>query len=143
MEAPRDFETSQPKLCPSLKLNNSYHLRTLMSSLKLTQSWLLLAFCDVIFLPWAQFRHSLRAIFYVGVSNVRAQSQAQTRYKFGGIKNTMPWDFLKILRVVFMGKRDNLARERAQSGTVKTSISRFSTNILPPSFQIAFLRLAT
>jgi hypothetical protein len=55
----------------------------------------------------------------------------------------MPWDFLKILRVVFMGKRDNLARERAQSGTVKTSISRFSTNILPPSFQIAFLRLAT
>ena len=92
VEAPRDFETIQPKLCPSLKLNKSYHLQTLMSSLKLTESWLLLGFCDVIFLPWAQFRHSLRAIFYVGVSNRerhgRAQLQAQSRYKFGGIKNT-------------------------------------------------------
>jgi hypothetical protein len=63
VEAPQDFETIQPKLCPSLKPNKSYHLRTLMSSLKLTESRLLLAFCDVIFLPWAQFRHSLRVPF--------------------------------------------------------------------------------
>ena len=55
---PRDFETVQPKLCPSLKLNKSYQLQRLMSSLKLTESWLLLGFCDVIFLQWAQFRHS-------------------------------------------------------------------------------------
>jgi len=62
-EAPRDFETIQPQLCLSLKLNNSYHLQTLMSSLKFPESWLLLAFCDVIFFPWAQFRHSLRVPF--------------------------------------------------------------------------------
>ena len=56
VEAPRDFETIQPKLCPPLKLNKSFELQTLMSSLKLTESWLLLGFCDVIFLPWAQLR---------------------------------------------------------------------------------------
>ena len=31
-----------------------------MSSLKLTESWLLLGYFDFIFLPWAQFGHSLR-----------------------------------------------------------------------------------
>ena len=60
---PRDFESVQPKLCPSSKPNKSYHLQILMSSFKLTESWLLLAFCDVIFLPWAQFRHSFQGAF--------------------------------------------------------------------------------
>jgi hypothetical protein len=52
----------------------------------------------------------------------------------------------EFMRVYLTGTVDGKQKSgtiRAQPGTVKTSIPRFSTNIFPPSFQIAFLRLAT
>ena len=40
-----------------------------MASLKLIESWLLLGFFDVIFLPWAQCRHSLKMFFGVRINS--------------------------------------------------------------------------
>jgi hypothetical protein len=77
----------------------------------------------------------------VGGEQKSGTIRAQSRNEFGGIKNTTIGLF-ENSALVFMERRDDLAKERAQSGTAKTSIPRFSTNILPPSFQIAFLKLA-
>jgi hypothetical protein len=48
----------------------------------------LLAFSDVIFLPWAQFRHSLRAICYVGVSTRERHVSAELPAHKFGVENT-------------------------------------------------------
>jgi hypothetical protein len=77
----------------------------------------------------------------VGGKQKSGTIRAQSRNEFGSIKNTTIGLF-ENSALVFMERRDDLAKERAQSGTAKTSIPRFSTNILPPSFQIAFLKLA-